>query len=187
MPGSPPSRMAAPGTSPEPRTRSRAAMPLGYGSLPSQVTLSSVCGLFRWDTEDFAGEALPGEPCRTATGWSVFHSPQEGHCPCHWKERAPQPEQTYISRVFAMTGFYVMSGPSTRPREKTYGSRPVGKKKRPRRQTACGVSDFLVGAPGEIRTPDTQVRSLLLYPAELRAHQTTKQPIPKLRKGQGKS
>jgi hypothetical protein len=25
------------------------------------------------------------------------------------------------------------------------------------------------GAPGEIRTPDTQVRSLVLYPAELRA------------------
>jgi hypothetical protein len=145
MPGSPPSRMAAPGTSPEPRTRSRAAMPLGYGSLPSQVTLSSVCGLFRWDTEDFAGEALPGEPCRTATGWSVFHSPQEGHCPCHWKERAPQPEQTYISRVFAMTGFYVMSGPSTRPREKTYGSRPVGKKKDPGgRQPAESLISLLV-------------------------------------------
>jgi hypothetical protein len=26
------------------------------------------------------------------------------------------------------------------------------------------------GAPGEIRTPDHQVRSLVLYPAELRAH-----------------
>ena len=26
-----------------------------------------------------------------------------------------------------------------------------------------------VGPPGEIRTPDTQVRSLVLYPAELRA------------------
>ena len=25
------------------------------------------------------------------------------------------------------------------------------------------------GAPGEIRTPDPQVRSLILYPAELRA------------------
>ena len=27
----------------------------------------------------------------------------------------------------------------------------------------------LYGPPGEIRTPDTQVRSLVLYPAELRA------------------
>jgi hypothetical protein len=26
-----------------------------------------------------------------------------------------------------------------------------------------------IGPPGEIRTPDTQVRSLVLYPAELRA------------------
>ena len=28
------------------------------------------------------------------------------------------------------------------------------------------------GAPGEIRTPDPQVRSLVLYPAELRAQKT---------------
>ena len=27
----------------------------------------------------------------------------------------------------------------------------------------------MIGPPGEIRTPDTQVRSLVLYPAELRA------------------
>ena len=31
----------------------------------------------------------------------------------------------------------------------------------------------LHGAPGEIRTPDHQVRSLVLYPAELRAHGTS--------------
>jgi hypothetical protein len=29
----------------------------------------------------------------------------------------------------------------------------------------------VIGAPGEIRTPDPQVRSLMLYPAELRALQ----------------
>ncbi len=29
---------------------------------------------------------------------------------------------------------------------------------------------IFIGAPGEIRTPDHQVRSLVLYPAELRAH-----------------
>ena len=29
---------------------------------------------------------------------------------------------------------------------------------------------WLFGAPGEIRTPDPQIRSLVLYPAELRAH-----------------
>src|SRR6476619_7431147 len=30
---------------------------------------------------------------------------------------------------------------------------------------------YLCGAPGEIRTPDHQVRSLVLYPAELRAQE----------------
>ena len=30
---------------------------------------------------------------------------------------------------------------------------------------------LLYGPPGEIRTPDTQVRSLVLYPAELRAEE----------------
>ena len=41
----------------------------------------------------------------------------------------------------------------------------------------------MIGPPGEIRTPDPQVRSLVLYPAELRAE------VAKLRftggKGQG--
>jgi len=31
------------------------------------------------------------------------------------------------------------------------------------------VDPSVYGAPGEIRTPDHQVRSLVLYPAELRA------------------
>jgi hypothetical protein len=34
---------------------------------------------------------------------------------------------------------------------------------------ATGPFGFLDGAPGEIRTPDHQVRSLVLYPTELRA------------------
>ena len=32
---------------------------------------------------------------------------------------------------------------------------------------------FVYGALGEIRTPDTQIRSLVLYPAELQAHGAT--------------
>src|ERR1700754_1788668 len=32
------------------------------------------------------------------------------------------------------------------------------------------------GAPGEIRTPDHQVRSLVLYPTELRAHTLNLRP-----------
>ena len=39
----------------------------------------------------------------------------------------------------------------------------------------CWCSGFvwLIGAPGEIRTPDQSVRSRLLYPAELRARVRT--------------
>ena len=36
-------------------------------------------------------------------------------------------------------------------------------------KTPLSAGAFLCGPPGEIRTPDTQVRSLVLYPAELRA------------------
>ena len=32
------------------------------------------------------------------------------------------------------------------------------------------MGPYVFGAPGEIRTPDRPVRSLVLYPAELRAH-----------------
>ena len=31
----------------------------------------------------------------------------------------------------------------------------------------------ITGDPGEIRTPDPQIRSLMLYPAELRGHNAT--------------
>ena len=45
---------------------------------------------------------------------------------------------------------------------------PAGKEK------GCRSTLFrtLIGAPGEIRTPDHQVRSLVLYPTELRARET---------------
>jgi hypothetical protein len=39
-----------------------------------------------------------------------------------------------------------------------------------KKPTGISVGFSLNGAPGEIRTPDHQVRSLVLYPAELRAH-----------------
>ena len=39
----------------------------------------------------------------------------------------------------------------------------------PHTKTPPSGGAFLYGPPGEIRTPDTQVRSLVLYPAELRA------------------
>ena len=41
----------------------------------------------------------------------------------------------------------------------------------PESKKAAGISGLVAwyGAPGEIRTPDPQVRSLVLYPTELRA------------------
>jgi hypothetical protein len=33
----------------------------------------------------------------------------------------------------------------------------------------CGNAGGLAGAPGEVRTPDLQIRSLPLYPSELQA------------------
>ena len=38
------------------------------------------------------------------------------------------------------------------------------------RLTGSSYWFFGIGAPEEIRTPDPQIRSLVLYPAELRAH-----------------
>ena len=38
----------------------------------------------------------------------------------------------------------------------------------------CIESKLGTGAPGEIRTPDPQIRSLVLYPAELRAHRSAR-------------
>jgi hypothetical protein len=44
---------------------------------------------------------------------------------------------------------------------------------------------LFVGAPEEIRTPDPQIRSLVLYPAELRALGVAAEPAAKggLRRG----
>ena len=39
----------------------------------------------------------------------------------------------------------------------------------PRSKTPPNGGALICGPPGGIRTPDTQVRSLVLYPAELRA------------------
>jgi hypothetical protein len=41
------------------------------------------------------------------------------------------------------------------------------------------------GAPGEIRTPDPQIRSLVLYPAELRALIATPGQVLKHPQGPG--
>ena len=49
----------------------------------------------------------------------------------------------------------------------------------PRGAEKSGIAD-LFGAPEEIRTPDPQIRSLVLYPAELRARlaQSRRKMVP---------
>ena len=133
MPGSPPRRIAAPGTSPEPRTRSRAAMPLGYGSLPSQVTLSRPLahghGFERVPLP--AGRTLPVplEGARSAARTDVYFS-----CFCH--DRILRDVRT----VHKATG-------------DDWRFPACGQKKRLRRQTACGVSDFLLVRPERFELP----------------------------------
>src|SRR5438874_12562940 len=48
-----------------------------------------------------------------------------------------------------------------------YGGEPRGSRRR--RSCQPGMMRTKNGAPEEIRTPDPQIRSLVLYPAELRA------------------
>jgi hypothetical protein len=45
-----------------------------------------------------------------------------------------------------------------------------------RRAFGPPVSKLSIGAPEEIRTPDPQIRSLVLYPAELRARRAGSVP-----------
>ena len=47
--------------------------------------------------------------------------------------------------------------------------RPAVRPKGVYAKSSIKVSLDYIGAPGEIRTPDPQIRSLVLYPAELRA------------------
>ena len=47
---------------------------------------------------------------------------------------------------------------------------------RPQKQKGAEAPFVSCGAPGEIRTPDPQVRSLVLYPAELRAQIARSKP-----------
>ena len=47
----------------------------------------------------------------------------------------------------------------------------MGKQEKRNRQLSV---PFLYGAPDTIRTRDTKFRKLVLYPAELRAHECTK-------------
>ena len=107
IPGSPASRITAPGTMPPPRTRSNSVKPVGMritSSRPVSVTgrsmlpFSASVSIGRMPLPE-RGEAL------ILGSWNssiVPHSPQLGHLPYHFEPFHPHSEQTYCGAVFAI-------------------------------------------------------------------------------------
>ena len=86
MPGEPPSSTSEPGTRPPPRTRS--SSPIDVLSRGARSARTSRNGTGRG-----AGALLrAARPAETRSSVSVFHSPQDGHCPCHLGVWAPHTE-----------------------------------------------------------------------------------------------
>jgi len=81
IPGSPPISMTDPGTTPPPHTRLNSPIPVLIRSTAPKATpdrgMTSAAG---------AEAASTG----ASASMMVFHSPQEGHFPCHFGESAPQ-------------------------------------------------------------------------------------------------
>ena len=100
MPGSPPIRVAEPGTKPPPATRSNSSIPVatrGSGlDAPERSSNAKArpAGARRAD--------LPPTPSAAASSMIVFHSPQDSHLPCQRWVIAPQFWQTYEERGLAM-------------------------------------------------------------------------------------
>src|SRR6185369_9883580 len=89
MPGSPPTNVAEPGTSPPPATRSNSPMPetKRFSSVgePDSATKS----ILRPPPATLFGSASP-----TASSTIEFHAPQSSHLPDHLRCTAPQVWQT---------------------------------------------------------------------------------------------
>ncbi len=98
MPGSPPSRVTLPGTSPPPSTRSTSDTPVGTGRPSAERTA-------------VMGTGATGGPERALTVGStssssvrVFQSPHAVHLPDHLGAAAPQLMHLKTVRVLAMAG-----------------------------------------------------------------------------------
>ena len=91
MPGSPPIRMALPGTMPPPSARSSSAMPdrRRCSGGVSSSSASNTTGRPPLERLCLLENTVAG-----ASSLSVFHSPQSAHCPCQRKLTLPQAEQT---------------------------------------------------------------------------------------------
>ena len=81
----------------------------------------------------------------------------------------PSPRQLRGMRTAVLAG--ARPSPDARGRNRTYNL-AIKSRLLCQLSYACGVSRRCAGAPGGNRTPDPQLRRLLLYPTELLAHQS---------------
>ena len=89
IPGEPPSSTSEPGTSPPPSTMS--SSPMAVLRRGARSALTSRRGTGRAVGPD--GRARRGPPLGARSSTSVFHSPHDGHWPCHLGVCAPHAEQ----------------------------------------------------------------------------------------------
>ena len=88
MPGSPPTKVTEPGTTPPPNTRSSSSIPVGSG----RPTCGSISPINVGD--DDAGAITGASFGRATSSTKVFHWPQDEHCPAHFGCDAPQSVHT---------------------------------------------------------------------------------------------
>ena len=95
IPGSPPSNVTEPGTTPPPSTRSSSLSPVVTGRLTSG-SMSAI------EQAGAAAGPMIGTSARATSSTSVFHCPHELHWPAHLGCAVPQSVQTCSILVFAM-------------------------------------------------------------------------------------
>src|SRR5262249_14551210 len=96
-PGSPPSRVSAPATTPPPRTRSNSVIPLetrGASILAISVNRTGA-------ESHEGGTSIAAAVTRSST--NVFHCWHDGHRPIHFGEAAPHCWQTYCVLLLTYT------------------------------------------------------------------------------------
>ena len=81
IPGSPQTRIAAPGTMPPPSTRSSSSMPVWYRTDSSALTVSNA--ITGEASRCIAGAPFFSLPIMRVSSTNVFQLPQSGQRPCH--------------------------------------------------------------------------------------------------------
>ena len=98
MPGSPPSRVTEPGTSPPESTRSNSSTPVGIAA--ASETSTDASGMVIDDRSSASTARTRGVSCDSST--RVFHSPQVGQRPAQRAVVDPQSMQRCRFAVLAM-------------------------------------------------------------------------------------